>query len=364
LFVEIAMSDLSLSTVYPFMDGLPVFSGRLRLPPGQKKKHVVIGISLQEKIANRLREEGARRGIKAATRAKIAQACIEIVAQTVFAAALRQCGVAEPTIAGLVERHPHGLKNISPYELVDYGPLIGAQDDGEQRSSRSRSRAGLTGLEADRLAQTDYSLGFRPFDPTSLERARGFVEHAARERIELRGDIGAPIARIATDLEKRFAIPLAVSQQATALLTETRKFIVAPNLADLIWLSPEARAEAGVSISVRDRLKCPAAPGARRIAPRRIAPRATLFPRSSAPLSVELTKSQRAAAKTALENSLSIICGLPGVGKTSVLTALVEHGGSRVLISAIAAAAVQRAAQVTGGAARTIASLTAARQGA
>jgi hypothetical protein len=116
------MSDLSLSTVYPFMDGLPVFSGRLRLPPGQKKKHVVIGISLQEKIANRLREEGARRGIKAATRAKIAQACIEIVAQTVFAAALRQCGVAEPTIAGLVERHPHGLKNISPYELVDYGP--------------------------------------------------------------------------------------------------------------------------------------------------------------------------------------------------------------------------------------------------
>jgi hypothetical protein len=61
------MSDLSLSTIDPFIDGLPVFSGRLRLPPGQKKKHVVIGISLPEKIANRLREEGARRGIGAAS---------------------------------------------------------------------------------------------------------------------------------------------------------------------------------------------------------------------------------------------------------------------------------------------------------
>jgi exodeoxyribonuclease V alpha subunit len=84
----------------------------------------------------------------------------------------------------------------------------------------------------------------------------------------------------------------------------------------------------------------------------------TLFPRSNAPRPVELTDAQRAAARMALENQLSIICGPPGVGKTSVLTSLVKHGGDRVLITALAAAAVQRAKDMTGGRAETVASLT------
>ena len=84
----------------------------------------------------------------------------------------------------------------------------------------------------------------------------------------------------------------------------------------------------------------------------------TLFPVSSEPRRIELIAAQRDAAKTALENPISIICGPPGVGKTSVLTALVHAGGARVLITALAAAAVQRASEVTGGRAVTVHSLT------
>ena len=76
------------------------------------------------------------------------------------------------------------------------------------------------------------------------------------------------------------------------------------------------------------------------------------------PIPSNFTDAQRAAVKTALESRISIICGPPGVGKTSVLASLVEHGGDQVLITALAAAAVQRAREITGGRATTVASLT------
>ena len=83
-----------------------------------------------------------------------------------------------------------------------------------------------------------------------------------------------------------------------------------------------------------------------------------LFPGSGEPRLIDLSQGQREAAKTALENRISIICGPPGVGKTSVLAALIKLGGNKVMITAIAAAAVQRAREVTGGQATTVASLT------
>jgi ATP-dependent exoDNAse (exonuclease V) alpha subunit len=71
-----------------------------------------------------------------------------------------------------------------------------------------------------------------------------------------------------------------------------------------------------------------------------------------------LTQAQRDAANMMLEKGFSIVCGPPGVGKTSVLAVIVKYGGDRVLIAALAAAAAQRAKEVTGGRATTIASLT------
>ncbi len=68
------MSGPSFSTNDPFADGLPTFSGRKgygrrrgRLPPEQRKNRVCIGVSVPEKIANRLSESAARRGIGAAS---------------------------------------------------------------------------------------------------------------------------------------------------------------------------------------------------------------------------------------------------------------------------------------------------------
>jgi hypothetical protein len=172
--------------------------------------------------------------------------------------------------------------------------------------------------------------------------------------MELRGDIGASISRIVGDLEKRFALNKTVSQKAVALLAEELVFRIDPADPDHLWLAPEARAEAAIANVVHARLTRAGgqAPS------RRVGKRVTLFPRSDAPRPIELTDAQRAAARMALENQLSIICGPPGVGKTSVLTSLVKHGGDRVLITALAAAAVQRAKEITGGQATTVASLT------
>jgi hypothetical protein len=283
---------------------------------------------------------------KTATRAKIKEACARIEAQDAFSAALRKCGVAERTVAAVIAKHPKGLARLTAYDLIDYSLF----DEDRPRGPRR----GLTGGEADKLAQSEYALSFRPFDRQSLERARCHVEHLARERIELRGDVGASISRIDGDLEKRFAFNKTVSQKAVALLAEERVFTIDPADPDHLWLASEAQAEEAIADVIDARLK----QGGEQIPSRRVAKRATLFPGSGAPRPIELTDAQRAAAKMALESRISIICGPPGVGKTSVLTSLIKLGGDKVMIAAIAAAAVQRAREVTGGQAGTVASLT------
>jgi AAA domain/UvrD-like helicase C-terminal domain len=284
--------------------------------------------------------------IKPAMCAKIADACVRIEAQDAFSAALRRCSVPEPTVAALIAKHPDGLARLTAYDLIDYSFL----DEDRTRGPRR----GLTGNEADKLAQSEYALRFRPFDPQSLERARCHIEHLARERIELRGDAGASISRILSDLEKRYAFPKTVSQKAIALLAEERVFTIDPMQPDHLWLTSEARAEAAIAKSAHARLANDSGPAPTR----RVVKNVTLFPAAGEPRLIELSQGQRDAAKTALANRMSIICGPPGVGKTSVLAALIKLGGDRVMITAIAAAAVQRAREVTGGQGKTVASLT------
>jgi hypothetical protein len=102
--------------------------------------------------------------IKPATCAKIADACVRIEAQGAFSAALRRCSVPEPTVAALTAKHPDGLARLTAYDLIDYSFL----DEDRARGPRR----GLTGNEADKLAQSEYACRFRTFDPQSLERAR------------------------------------------------------------------------------------------------------------------------------------------------------------------------------------------------
>ena len=205
---------------------------------------------------------------KSAMRAKIKEACAKIEAQDAFATSLRKCGVAERTVAALLTKYPDGLARVTAYDLVDYRWL----DEDRTRGPRH----GLTGGQADKLAQSDYALTFRPFDPQSLERAKCFAEHLARERIELRGDIGASISHIIGDLEKRFAFTHAVTQKSIALLAEERAFTIDPSQPDRLWLTSEAQAEASIVTSVRARL----ARGEEKASERRVAKNATLFPAS------------------------------------------------------------------------------------
>ncbi len=179
---------------------------------------------------------------KPAVREKIADACVRIEAQDAFAAALRRCGVAERTVAALTAKHPDGLARVTAYDLIDYR-LLG--EDGPRGPSH-----GLTCGEADKLAQSEYALSFRPFDPQNLERAKCFVEHLARERIELRGDIGAPIARVTADLEKRFAIRTTVAEKAVALMVEELAYRLDPSRPDHVRLPREVRAEVAIVESV------------------------------------------------------------------------------------------------------------------
>jgi ATP-dependent exoDNAse (exonuclease V) alpha subunit len=170
----------------------------------------------------------------------------------------------------------------------------------------------------------------------------------------LRGDAGASISRIISDLEKRYAFPKAVSQKAVALLAEERVFTIDPMQPDHLWLTSEARAEASIAESAHARLTREGASVPRR----RVIKNVMLFPGSGEPRLIDLSQGQREAAKTALKNRISIICRPPGVGKTSVLAALIKLGGNKVMITAIAAAAVQRAREVTGGQGTAVASLT------
>jgi hypothetical protein len=284
--------------------------------------------------------------IKPAMCAKIADACVRIEAQDAFSAALRRCSVPEPTVAALIAKHPGGLARLTAYDLIDYGFL----DEDRARGPRRD----LTGNEADKLAQSEYALRFRPFDPQSLERARCHIEHLARERIELRGDAGASISRILGDLEKRYAFPKVVSQKAVALLAEERVFTIAPIQPDHLWLTSEARAEAAIAKSTQVRIEREGG----QVWTRRVVKNVTLFPATGEPRLIDLSQGQRDAARMALTNRISIVCGPPGVGKTSVLAALINLGGDKVMITAIAAAAVQRAREVTGGQGNTVASLT------
>ena len=110
---------------------------------------------------------------KTATRAKIADACARIEAQDAFSAALRKCGVAEPTVAALIAKHPDGLARLTAYDLIDYSLL----DEDRPRGPRR----GLTGGEADKLAQSEYALSFRPFDPPK-PRTRSLSRRASGAR--------------------------------------------------------------------------------------------------------------------------------------------------------------------------------------
>jgi hypothetical protein len=122
------------------------------------------------------------RRTRTATRARIKEACARIEVQDAFSVALRRCSVPEPTVAALIAKYPDGLARLTAYDLIDYSFL----DEDRARGPRR----GLTGNEADKLAQSEYALRFRPFDPQSLERARCHIEHLARERIESRRRAG------------------------------------------------------------------------------------------------------------------------------------------------------------------------------
>ena len=289
-------------------------------------------------------------------RVRIEEACVALCNQTDFTAALRICNVTAPVIAYLIDKYPDGLTRHSPYDMVDSTPQSQDQDF-DERGSKRRPRRGLTWNQADDLARSPYGKSLFQFDLQNLKRVAAIAEDAACVLIDRRGDIGASVQSLAGELRKQHAIVQGVAPKAVSLLVDKPAFLHDPRWSDIIWLRHEFAAEQYIAESIRARVGV-------NLRARRLSRNVTLSPYTRERREIYLNDGQIAAAEMASRNAFSMITGAPGTGKTSVLTKLVEHGGDRVMIVALAAAAARRAGEVTGcGSAITIASLFAKLEG-
>ncbi|MBI3722409.1 AAA family ATPase, partial [bacterium] len=206
---------------------------------------------------------------------------------------------------------------------------------------------GIGFLTADRIAR---ATGI-PRD--AAVRARAGLIHVLRESAESHGDTFLP----QDELRERAAKLLGVdSEDASArakldLAFEETRSVGEVRLdreegQDRAYLAPLLAAEQGVALALASLAREPGrSPGALRSLP-------ALDSQGHAP-----TTEQGKAIEAALSSSLSVITGGPGVGKTTVVRALVatlEGRGQRVLLAAPTGRAAKRLEEATRHEAKTL----------
>ncbi|MBK5939502.1 AAA family ATPase [Halochromatium roseum] len=209
-----------------------------------------------------------------------------------------------------------------------------------------------------RLALDIHGIGFKTADalaqrlgipPDSLIRAQAGVRHVLQE-IAGNGHCAAWHDELAEQATALLTIPPDIIEQAIASELEAKHLIA--ELIDerpALLLTPLQRAEQGIALGVQRLLR--GAPPWGRIDPERA------LPWVERQIGLQLAASQRAGIARVINAKLSVITGGPGVGKTTVVDAILrilQAKAVRVLLCAPTGRAAKRLTETTGREAKTI----------
>jgi exodeoxyribonuclease V alpha subunit len=209
-----------------------------------------------------------------------------------------------------------------------------------------------------RLAEDVYGIGFKTADqiahnvgiPTdSAFRVRAGIKHVLQS-VQDEGHTCFPqdqLARETTALLGEGVVEAAVRQEIVALANEGELKIEPEQ--DLVFLAGLHRAEEGVAQCVVEIIRAPHA------LPPIVIEKAVKWAESRS--RIEMSEAQREAIRTVLRSKFTVITGGPGVGKTTIVRAIVQilrAKECKVLLASPTGRAAKRLAEATGGFAQTI----------
>ncbi|MEA1052865.1 ATP-dependent RecD-like DNA helicase [Lamprobacter modestohalophilus] len=209
-----------------------------------------------------------------------------------------------------------------------------------------------------RLALDIHGIGFKTADalaqrlgipPDSLIRAQAGVRHVLQE-IAGNGHCAAWHDELAEQATALLAIPPIVIEQGIASELEA-EHLIAEQIDErpVLLLTPLQRAEQGIALGVQRLLR--GTPPWGRIDPERA------LPWVERQIGLQLAASQRAGIAQVINAKLSVVTGGPGVGKTTVVDAILrilQAKAVRVLLCAPTGRAAKRLTETTGREAKTI----------
>lgn len=209
-----------------------------------------------------------------------------------------------------------------------------------------------------RLALDIHGIGFKTADalaqrlgipPDSMMRAQAGLRHVLQE-IAADGHCAAWRDALATQASDLLSISRDTIEEALAAeLIEGHLVAETIDERPVVLLTPLQRAEQGIATSVQRLLS--GTPPWGTIAPDRA------LPWVEQQVRLRLADSQRAGIARVINRKLSIITGGPGVGKTTVVNAILrilQAKGARVLLCAPTGRAAKRLTETTGREAKTI----------
>jgi exodeoxyribonuclease V alpha subunit len=209
-----------------------------------------------------------------------------------------------------------------------------------------------------RLAEDVYGIGFKTADqiahnvgiPTdSAFRVRAGIKHVLQS-VQDEGHTCFPhdqLARDTTALLGEGVVEASVRQEIVALANEGELKIEPEQ--DLVFLAGLHRAEEGVAQCIVEIIRAPHA------LPPIVIEKAVNWAESRTRL--EMSEAQREAIRTVLRSKFTVITGGPGVGKTTIVRAIVQilrAKECKVLMASPTGRAAKRLADATGGYAQTI----------
>jgi exodeoxyribonuclease V alpha subunit len=209
-----------------------------------------------------------------------------------------------------------------------------------------------------RLARDIRGIGFETADAialrlgierTDIRRARAGISHALGEAAG-RGHCGLPRDELLPFASELLEIPAELVEEALALEVASRR-VVADTMGGgaAFFLAPLHQAERDIARWIEalrsDRIPWPEIDAARAV------------PWVEKKLSLELSETQREALRVVLQSKVSVITGGPGVGKTTLMRALITILGAKdvdIALCAPTGRAAKRLSETTGLAAKTI----------